>query len=74
MTLSRGDLVVYKHAEGWRPAEYLGRHGRKHLIRFRVHGAHGKGLRYVESAAIAEPDLPIDSYTAGHESRPGSQS
>lgn len=60
--MNHGDPVIYKHAEGWRPAEYLGRHGSKHLIRFQVHGARGKGLRYVDSAAIAVPDLPDDSH------------
>jgi hypothetical protein len=61
MTYSAGDPVIFKHSEGWRPAEILGRHGRKHLIRIRVHGARGKGLRYVDSVDIAPPDLPDDS-------------
>lgn len=59
--MSPGDPIIYKHALGWRPAEYLGRHGSRHAIRIRVHGAHSKGLRYVASAAIAVPDLPDDS-------------
>lgn len=57
------DPVIYKHSEGWRQAEYVGRHGAKHLIRFKVHGARGLGLRYVDSEAIAVPDLPDDSQT-----------
>jgi hypothetical protein len=59
--MNPGDPVIYKHSEGWRPAEYLGRQGRKRLIRIRVHGARGKGLRYVDSVDIAVPDLPDDS-------------
>lgn len=67
--MSPGDRVIYKHSEGWRPAEVLGRHGSKHLIRFQVHGAHGKGLRYVDSSAIAVPDLPDDSQINGEAPR-----
>lgn len=64
-----GDSLIYKHAEGWRPAEYVGRHGAKHLIRFQVHGARGLGLRYVDSEAIAAPDLPDDSQASTGEPR-----
>jgi hypothetical protein len=63
--MNPGDRLIYKHSEGWRPTEYLGRHGAKHLIRLNVHGAHGKGLRYVDSVDIAEPDLPDDSSVNG---------
>jgi hypothetical protein len=60
--MTPGDPVIYKHAEGWRPAEYLGRYGARHLIRIGIpRGARGKGLRYVQSSAIAPPDLPDDS-------------
>jgi hypothetical protein len=64
-SLSDGDRVVYKHPKGWRPAEYLGRHGSKHIIRVRIpRGANATEIRYVPSSLIAEPDLPIDAHTA----------
>jgi hypothetical protein len=59
--MNYGDPVIYRAAEGHRPAIYEGRHGRKHLIRIAVHGSRGKGLRYVDSVDIAPPDLPDDS-------------
>jgi hypothetical protein len=48
--MNPGDPVTYLHAEGDRPAQYLGRHGSKHLIRIRTRGSRGKGLRYVDRA------------------------
>lgn len=64
--MNSGDPVIYKHAEGWRPAEYLGRHGSRHLIRIDIpRGARGKGLRYVDSVVIAVPDDSPPKSTAG---------
>jgi hypothetical protein len=58
--LSSGTPVVYRHAEGDRPATYLGRYGARHIITIAVHGAYGRGLRYVEDGAI-KPVIPTAS-------------
>jgi hypothetical protein len=55
-SLAPGDLITYRHCEGDRPAEYVGRYGALHLLTISVHGSRGRGLRYVSESDFSAGD------------------
>jgi hypothetical protein len=54
--IPEGAAVIFRS----RPAAYLGRHGLRHAILIRAHGAQGRGLRYVADGEIT-PSIPTAS-------------
>jgi hypothetical protein len=56
--IPEGAAVIFRS----RPAAYLGRHGSRHAILIRAHGAHGRKLRYVADGEIT-PSIPTAEHS-----------